>query len=127
MSWPVVALSCATTFIAAMYLVPREHGSHEGYLFTLASYISMAVTIVTEAILDRLHPGIFKQGKALHYRFWLMCTALGSLLLFLIFRVYPIPVWELHRDLLLLIYVGFFVISIGVASLIAKTKPKQSQ
>lgn len=127
LSWPIVALICAITVVAVLNLVPREAGCHEGYLYTLASYIAMSVTIVLEAILDRLHPGIFKEGKDLHYRFWLTCTAIGSLLLFLILKVYPIPVWQMHRDLLLLSYVGLFVISIAGAWLIARTKPKQSQ
>lgn len=127
LSWPIVALTCTITIVVVLNLVPKEPGCHEGYLFTLASYISMSTTIIAEAILDRLHPGIFKQGKALHYRFWLVCTALGSLLLFLIFRVYPIPVWQVHREILFLSYVALFALSLGSAWLIARTKPKQSQ
>ncbi len=127
LSWPVVVLLCAITAATAFTLVPRERGSHEGYLFTLASYVAMSSTIVLAAIFDRMRPGVFQLGKALHYRFWLACTSVISLLLFLVLRVFPIPVWEVPPMLLILSYSSLFIIALVCAWFIAKTKPKQSQ
>ncbi len=134
LSWPVVCVLFAAMVITAYFQVPQVYGCHEGYLFTLAGYLSASSTIITGSILERLKPGIFSWGKFVPYRFWLAGTSVGTLLFWIILRAFPVPVWDVKPVVLLNSYALLLFGSLLVAWLISRgahsktsVDPKQSK
>ena len=120
LSWPVVCLFVFAVIAYAHFQIPSLIGSKEGYLFALASNLSMAITFIAGAVLERSYPNFFGGKLVVFYRFWLASCSIGTIVIFLILRIFPIPLWTVSPDALAVGYSLVFAGGLLIAWLITR-------